>query len=246
MDADDVSHCERFALQVAALEREPGLAVVATRVRSFPRAQTRRGMREYLDWSNQVLDPQRIAREILVECPVVHPTVLVRKSALLRVGGYRQGEFPEDYDLWLRMHRRGCRFRKLPEVLLGWRERSERLTRTHPMYAHRNFVELKAEHVAKTLSPGRPVVIVGAGVVGKPLARGLLRRGVSISAFLDLNPRKIGKKIHGIPVLHAAELSQFRGALFLAAVSARLQRDVVRGELLGQGLVEGEDFLCAV
>ncbi len=246
MDADDITHRDRFALQVKALEREREVAVVASRVRSFPRSATRRGMREYLAWSNQVLEPESVAREILIECPVVHPSVMVRKRALVEVGGYRQGEFPEDYDLWLRMHRRGYRFRKLPQVLHAWREREERLTRTHPMYARRRFIDLKAEHVAKTLETGRSVVIVGAGVVGKPLARALLRHGVQLSAFLDLNPRKIGKKIHGIPVLHAAEALRFRGALYLAAVSARLQRDVVRGELKRLGLVEGEDFLCAV
>ena len=247
MDADDVSHRERLSCQVNALDEEREVAVMASRVRAFPASATRRGMRDYLDWSNRVLEPEIIAREILVECPVVHPSALIRRDALDAVGGYRSGNFPEDYDLWLRMHRAGYRFRKLPQVLHAWREREERLTRTHPMYERARFLDLKADHIRSLVEgQGRAVVMVGAGVVGKPLARRLLGLGVRLAAFLELNPRKIGLRIHGAPVLHPDDLVSLRGCLFLAAVSARNQRDVVREDLEARGLREGRDFLCVV
>ena len=247
MDADDVSHRNRIEWQVAALDTEPDLTVVGSRVRAFPDRRVRRGMRDYLEWSNAVQSPDAIAREILVECPVVHPSVLARKRALIDVGGYRHGSFPEDYDLWLRLHRRGHRFRKLDCFLLAWRERPERLTRTHPMYERGRFLDLKAEHIRHLVAEDRRrVAIVGAGVVGKPLARRLARLGVPVDAFVDLNPRKIGLTIHGAPVIHPDEMEPLRGAWLLAAVSARGQRDVVRNDLEARGFREGEDFLCVV
>jgi glycosyltransferase involved in cell wall biosynthesis len=45
MDADDVAHPERLALQRAALAADPALAAVGSRVRLFPRRIVRDGMR---------------------------------------------------------------------------------------------------------------------------------------------------------------------------------------------------------
>ena len=85
MDGDDVSHRRRIEWQVAALDADPELTVVASRVRAFPASKVRRGMRDYLEWSNRVLEPEAMAREILVECPVVHPSVLVRAHRCRRL-----------------------------------------------------------------------------------------------------------------------------------------------------------------
>ena len=41
----------------------------------------------------------------------------MRRSELVALGGYRERGWPEDYDLWLRYHRAGKLFAKVPEVL---------------------------------------------------------------------------------------------------------------------------------
>ncbi len=64
-------------------------------------------MRIYGEWVNQVLLPTDFDRELLVESPIVHPGATLRRSAVERIGGYRDGDFPEDYDLWLRLHAAG-------------------------------------------------------------------------------------------------------------------------------------------
>src|SRR5439155_27027436 len=146
MDADDVCHPERLAAQLAFLDAHPQVAVVASQVegRTVDGQPLARGMARYLDWSNGLVEPAAIARDRLIESPVVHPSVVLRRSALER-GGYRDGPFPEDYELWLRLLGRGLSIAKLPRPLLTWREHPARATRRDPRYAARNHRALKVE-----------------------------------------------------------------------------------------------------
>jgi hypothetical protein len=51
--------------------------------------------------------PERAARDVFVECPLPHPTLIARRESLAAVGGYRALGWPEDYDLLLRLRVRG-------------------------------------------------------------------------------------------------------------------------------------------
>ena len=71
------------------------------------------------------------------------------------------------------------------------------------------------------LAGGRDVVVWGAGPVGKAWARALRGAGHGVAAFVDVDPRKIGGRVLGAPVLHAAEGGRIRGPLHLAAVGQK-------------------------
>jgi hypothetical protein len=66
---------------------------------------------------------------------------------------------------------------------------------------------------------GRPALVWGAGPVGKLHARVLLDAGVEVAAFAEVDERKIGKRIYGIPVVSHDE--GLRGGVALGAVAAR-------------------------
>jgi glycosyltransferase involved in cell wall biosynthesis len=243
MDADDVCRPERLARQVERLGREPGLGVCATAVELFGGADNE-GMRGYVEWSNALLTHDEIVGEMLVESPLVHPSVVLRASLLQELGGYRDHAFPEDYDLWLRAQAAGARFAKLPEPLLRWRDSARRLTRTDPRYGPDRFRALKVEALERgPLRPGRPVVVWGAGPLGKRFARDLLARGHRVVAFADVHPRRLGARVHGVPVVPSAEAAAHEGALHLAAVGQPGGRARVRAEAARVG-VRGEDIVA--
>lgn len=245
MDADDVAHPERLAVQRDALLAEPALAILGSRVRLLAGGGRDLGMRAYVAWSNRLLEHGQIVRDLLVESPLVHPSVMLRADALRALGGYRDDGGPEDYDLWLRAHAAGMRFAKRPELLLGWRDRPLRLTRTDPRYAQERFRDRKlAALVAGPLRGGRAVVIWGAGPVGKAWARALLARGVAVAAFVEVAPRKLGQRIHGAPVRDVAAAARLRGPLHLLAVGQKGARERVRAEAERLGLREGPDFVA--
>ncbi|MBI4545416.1 MAG: glycosyltransferase, partial [Gemmatimonadetes bacterium] len=126
MDADDVADPMRLERQVELLAQRPDIAACGTGIRYFPDALVRDGARRYEQWLNALSEPDDIARDIFVECPLAHPTLLIRRAALLAAGGYRDMGWPEDYDLVLRLWAAGCRLANVPQVLHHWRERPDR------------------------------------------------------------------------------------------------------------------------
>ena len=103
-------------------------------MRYVPPAVVLGGALRYERWLNSLATPQAIERDLFVECPLAHPTFFLRADAVATAGGYRDRGWPEDYDLLLRLWRAGGRLGTVPEVLLHWRERAGRLSRTHPSY----------------------------------------------------------------------------------------------------------------
>lgn len=247
MDADDRCHPERFARQLAYLEAHPDTALVSCKVKAFPQGQVREGFLIYLEWQNALLTDEDIRREIFVESPFAHPSVTFRKDVILQVGSYQERGWAEDYDLWLRLYLAGAGFAKLPEVLLGWRESPERLTRTHGRYSLENFLRAKAHYLVQGPLVGRDALILwGAGMIGRRLSKHLLRLNAPLVAFIDIDPRKIGGTRRGLPILPPEALLKWWGRyekpILLAAVGARGARALIRQQLESMGLREGVDW----
>jgi glycosyltransferase involved in cell wall biosynthesis len=246
MDADDVSLPGRLAGQCQRLA-EPGAPDILG-----ARVCLRRddgvpvpGMAAYVDWQNALLDHESILRDMFVESPLVHPSVAMPTSVLRGLGGYRDIDGPEDYDLWLRAAHAGLRFGKLPEVLLEWWDSPTRLTRASPRYAERRFFALKVEAlVRRHLARPRPVVIWGAGPIGKGWSRALRACGQEIRAFVEIDPKKLGTRLHGAPVIAVEDAGGVGSALHLAAVGQPGRRQVIRAAAAALGLLEGQDLVA--
>lgn len=245
MDADDVAHPERLTRQVALLDSDASLAACGARVRYVPRQDVRAGARRYERWLNALTSSDELDRDIFVECPIAHPTLLVRRAAFEAAGGYQDHGWPEDYDLVLRLWARGGRLANVPAVLLEWRERAGRLSRTDARYTEARFQACKAHYLARTRLQRRDAVVWGAGPVGKRFARALLAEGVVIAAFVDVDPRKIGQTIHGARVVAPASAVQYPDAYVVAAVSGAGARAEIRAQLRASGARELHDY-CAV
>lgn len=258
MDADDLAHRRRLELQVEAMDRRPELAACGTAVRFFPRRSLGSGMRRYERWLNSLADPEELRRDLFVECPVAHPTLMIRPRALAEAGGYRDPGWPEDYDLILRLHRAGVRCGNVGRRLHLWRLRPDRLSMRSDRYSGEAFRRCKVHHLLRGFLPEeRPVVVWGAGAVGKAFGRELKRQGGRLDAWVDLDPRKIGERIHGAPVLSPEELLTDRASrqepgvaglgstrrpYVLAAVGSPGARGEIREWLDAGGLTELEDY----
>lgn len=247
MDADDRSHPERLVAQMELLQSRPEVAVVGCLVEAFPELEIGPGLRLYMDWVNSLVTCEDIARELFVESPLVHPSVLMRRSWIEAAGGYQDHGWAEDYDLWLRMAAKGAKFAKVPRRLHYWREHTQRLTHTDGRYSIDAFVRAKAYYLCLGPLHGRDAVLIwGAGIVGKRLSRHLLGEGVPLVAFVDVDPAKIGRQRRGLPIIPPAEVISWWGRYswpaLLAAVGARGARPIVRKQVCSLGLAEGVDW----
>lgn len=251
MDADDRCPSNRFALQLAALASRPELFAVTSQVEAFPTEQLRDGMRRYLAWQNSLLSPARIIRDRFVESPLVHPSVMMRTEPLRSLGGWRQNGWAEDWDLWLRAFERGLSIGRVAQPLYQWRLHPRRATLTDPRYSEESFLACRAHFLARHLAAGkRALWLLGAGPVGKRLARALAKEGLVVAGFADVDPKKIGGRIanngDGWPVVSMQDLLGLGSRPFgLGSVGQAGGREQLRAELLEAGWKEGRDFLVA-
>lgn len=248
MDADDLAYPDRLALQVAYLDQHPNVDLVSSLVEAFPKDKVREGFQIYIQWLNSLVTHADIQREMYVESPLAHPSVTFRKEVVAQMGGYQEFGWPEDYDLWLRLHLAGKRFEKIPEILLKWREHEQRLTRTDSRYSLENFLRAKARYLAQGPLTDRDAIIIwGAGMMGRRLSKHLMRtEQLPVVAFVDIDPKKIGNTRRGKPIISADDLldwwSRYQNPVVLAAVGARGARHLIRERLNAFELLEGQDW----
>ena len=179
MDADDVSMPERFALQHAGMMKEPELAVLGSFIRVMDKAGNIIRLSEY------PLTPKETARHVEKSCPVAHPAVMMRRDAVLKIGGYRKAFCPaEDYDLWLRMSDLGQAIANLPQPLLNYREHGSNVSAVHWQTQRRSTILARlARQVRKAglPDPFEGVETIDAGLIRTVPAH--LRQGVEAEIF---------------------------------------------------------------
>jgi len=121
LDADDKLHPQYLERTLATLEHDPSLGFASTKMQMF-------GL-ETRVWPE---DTRCDLVTLLCHDPV-HPAALVRRSAVLAVGGYDQ-EMPhqgnEDWDLWIGLIEAGYGGVILDEVLFFYRRRENSMIGT--------------------------------------------------------------------------------------------------------------------
>lgn len=114
-DADDTSLNTRLEEQIVYVKQHPGVSVVGTYAALVGD--------DGKVWG-ELRHPETPGSGDWIKGPaVVHPSVLMRRQAVLEVGGYDAGAIRlEDYDLWLRMVAKGLLIVTLPRTLyrLHW------------------------------------------------------------------------------------------------------------------------------
>lgn len=122
MDADDISSQSRLEKQVAFLNAQPGVGVVGSGIRII----------NQLGEAGRTVcfpeDHELISWAMPLVCPMVHPSVMMRKQVLLDFGGYSQKAlYSEDYELWDRLI--ACtRFANLANQLLFLRKHERNIS----------------------------------------------------------------------------------------------------------------------
>lgn len=246
MDHDDVSPPHRLTLQLEHADQH-GLDLVSCQVTS-PGASE--GFQRYIDWQNGLLTPKQISLARFVESPLVHPTVCFRRGLCERFGSWRQGDFPEDYELWLRWLQAGARMGKCDRELLVWHDSAGRLTRVDDRYHRDRFAETRAGYLKEWLSSdieaGRPLWVWGAGRRSRELIKLLWKAGVRHQAWLDIDPHKIGQRIWERPVHEPGELIRSgHRAFVIVNVASWGAREEIAAELGKLGRQPGRDWIAA-
>ena len=260
MDADDIAAPNRLETQLRLLLNNPEIDICGTKVRIFrEQGSVAAGYRQYQYWINSLCEHQDIEREFFIESPIAHPSAMMKTQSMLKLGGYRDSPWPEDYDLWCRALLHGMKFAKpVNRNLLDWRDHEKRLSRTDRRYATQQFLRCKAHYMTAYLEKRgiSHCVIWGAGPTGLKLHDYLEEEGLRVANFIDINPKmsdrlKRGKSVYivnndGKPSRDDGFWNQRDSAsIIIVAVGARGARSDIRAFLKNKELLEGKDFLFA-
>lgn len=121
MDADDWSHPERMRLELKAINEDPKLDMVGSQIYEFIQS-----VDMPTSYTNLPLEHGEIVRFSKRRNPFRHPTMLMRRAAIIDCGNYRPDFlYFEDWDLFNRMLANGCKARNLPSALVAMRADSD-------------------------------------------------------------------------------------------------------------------------
>jgi len=124
MDTDDIALPNRFAKQIEYMQIYPNVDIVGGWICEFEHNPRRCDRERRVPLMHH--DIRSFAR---YRNPLNHMTVLFRKSAVEKSGGYLPMQGFEDYYLWMRMFQSGKQFANIPDVLVKARTGSSMIRR---------------------------------------------------------------------------------------------------------------------
>ena len=170
MDSDDLMHSSKSSIHFEYLKETPETGLVPSKVKHISNAKSNfnsQGYAEYVKWTNQILSHQQILLNQFRESPFAHPSVTYRKILIEKYGGYRNGNFPEDYELWLRWLSKGVKMEKVNQILVDWFDSKERMSRTSPRYSKDAFPKIKSFYlrtwIQQTFGDSKKITAWGCG-----------------------------------------------------------------------------------
>lgn len=239
MDADDFAWPRRLSAQLQYLNATD-VDVVGCQVRILNNSGSpTETLKRYERWINEeTLSTEQIYALRFVEFPLVNPTITAHRRYFEL--GFHDNELPEDYDLMLRAAAAGMRFGKVGEVLFDWIDGESRLTRNDSRYSDLAFMKCRRRHLLQgPLAHIEAVDLWGVGQTGKPWLRWLQEQKISVRRAYDVSPRKIGLRIHGVPVVDGETIPKADRIPLIVAVGADGARSLIREHIKPRGYIEG-------
>lgn len=116
MDSDDYSMPKRIEKEFEIFEKYSDIGMVGTNVSEFIDSIDNVVCDVILPETNEDIIKFSKSRN-----PFRHPSVMFKKSEVVKAGNYREYYLCEDYDMWLRMIRSGCKCYNIQDIYVYMR-----------------------------------------------------------------------------------------------------------------------------
>ncbi|MFJ1626536.1 glycosyltransferase [Marinilactibacillus psychrotolerans] len=124
MDSDDICAFTRFELQTDYLKINPDIDLVGSNILEFFESPDKPVFIKKMPVSSKGIKELQKRRN-----PINHVTVMFKKNAVLKAGGYLHLPYLEDYYLWVRMSDINCNLTNIDEELVFVRTGNEMFKR---------------------------------------------------------------------------------------------------------------------
>lgn len=209
MDADDLMPITKLTLFYNAIKNTDKI-VVTGKVRYFSDQPITEGYLRYEKWLNKRVATNDFDEQLYRECVIASPNWLVNRSFFEQIGGFKQINYPEDYDLVFRWHKYNYRFVGIDQVTHLWREHSNRTSRNSAIYQQYSFFTLKTNwFIQLVVKNNTSVQLIGAGKKGKIVAAILTEKNIAFE-WCDrraerYNQLVLGKEIKSVNQLQSTK-----------------------------------------
>ena len=119
-DTDDICEPHRFEIQLQYMASNPNIDICGSYASIIDENGTIKDELKRPLFHKSIL-------QIIWSCPIIHPSVMMRKDKILKLGSYKSLLFSnqEDFELWIRSANNGIKFGNIPKCLIRYR-RSEK------------------------------------------------------------------------------------------------------------------------
>jgi hypothetical protein len=113
MDADDEAHPSRLQLQMQYLDNDPGISLIGSWAIGASSTGKTVGIFRTPEMGEDIL------RVLPFRCPIIHPSIVMKREVFVRLNGYRPIFGAEDWDFLIRGS--NCfRYANVPKPLLKY------------------------------------------------------------------------------------------------------------------------------
>jgi glycosyltransferase involved in cell wall biosynthesis len=138
MDSDDISLPERCSKQLALFEADQSLDIVGCPVKEFVGTPDNIVGKRDVPLDNEAIHKYNRRRD-----PFNHPTVMYRKSKVMKFGPYGNYRKNQDTDLWIKLLSNGCKAANCPECLLMFRFDKETYKKRKSWINTKSLIEIR-------------------------------------------------------------------------------------------------------
>lgn len=112
MDADDIAHRDRIAKQIDFIKKHPQYSVVGARANVFDEDGV----------YAKIGVPGEVKKEQFIKgTPFIHPTMIIKKDDIIKIGGYPNYRRAQDYAMMMNMYANNYKGFIIDDVLLDYR-----------------------------------------------------------------------------------------------------------------------------
>lgn len=140
MDTDDISLPNRCELQINQFNENPELCIVGTMIDEFYDVPDNIISSRVVPTTNDA-----IYKFMKRRSPFNHPTVMYKKSEVIRCGGYGKMRRKQDLDLFSRMINNGCFAQNIDQSLLLFRSNEDNFKRRKSWSYCKSYIDVQYE-----------------------------------------------------------------------------------------------------
>ncbi len=140
MDTDDISLPNRCELQINQFNENPELCIVGTMIDEFYDVPDNIISSRVVPTTNDA-----IYKFMKRRSPFNHPTVMYKKSEVIRCGGYGKMRRKQDLDLFSRMINNGCYAQNINQSLLLFRSNEDNFKRRKSWSYCKSYIDVQYE-----------------------------------------------------------------------------------------------------